>query len=167
VFANAAARRDDGVESAVLVRHPMLRVSRADAPALLDAHRRTLETGEPMVLNGAEFVDTTNGSRRLFDVRAFRVDHHVLACTWRDVTVQRDLLAAKLARREAGDINDSIVQRLGVAKWMLEMGKMEQGLKLVGETMEDAQRLVSELLEADVSSGVLLPVAPKGDPRNQ
>src|SRR5206468_12867422 len=80
VLANAAARRGDGVESVLLVRHPMLRVSRSDAPALLDAYRRTIETGEPLVLDGAEFADAKDGRRRLFDVRAFRVDH-VLACT--------------------------------------------------------------------------------------
>ena len=158
VYANATARAGgDGERSRILI-HPVTGVGGRVSAALVDGFRLTYESRHPLVLNGFEVAPAGPGRSRLYDVRAFCVDD-MLACTWRDVTDQRELQKAMLARREAGEINDSIVQRLAVAKWMLEAGDTDKGLAMVGDTMEVAQRLVTQLLGADISSGALLPAA--------
>ena len=58
----------------------------------------------------------------------------------------RGLVAARLREREAAEINDSIIQRLAVAKWQLERGDDDRALAVLSETMETTERLVSELL---------------------
>lgn len=156
VYANAAARAGGDA-----TRLPLLRGGGDASATVMAGLRRTFETHEPFVLDGLETPAKRSGggSRpRTYDVRAFWADD-MLACTWRDVTDRTELQTALSARREAGDINDSIVQRLAVAKWMLESGKTAKGLVMVGETMEVAQRLVTELLDGDVSSGLLIPPA--------
>ena len=157
IFANATARRADGNDRGQVLTHPLLLAGGECASVLMDGLRYTYETRRPLVIDGLEADSGRLGQKqkRLYDVRAFFVDD-MIACTWRDVTGQRELQNALAARRQAGDINDSIVQRLAVAKWMLEAGNTETGMQMVGETMEVAQRLVTDLLGGDIRSGLLL-----------
>lgn len=53
---------------------------------------------------------------------------------------------AQLRQREAADVNDSIVQKISVAKWMFEAGRRERGLEVLTETVDTAHALVSDLL---------------------
>jgi hypothetical protein len=59
---------------------------------------------------------------------------------------QRRLEAAALLHREAIEINDSLVQGMAAAKWALEAGNVEVGLRLLDETIARAHELVSGLI---------------------
>jgi hypothetical protein len=52
-----------------------------------------------------------------------------------------------LNQRTAVEINDNIIQRLVLAKYALDAGDSGTGRDRVGETLGEAQRLVSSLLE--------------------
>jgi signal transduction histidine kinase len=60
-------------------------------------------------------------------------------------TAQR-LVAAELRQREAAEINDSIIQRLAVAKWSIESGDTSRGIELLTTSIEAAEMLVADLL---------------------
>jgi hypothetical protein len=60
----------------------------------------------------------------------------------------RRLAAVAALQREAAEVNDSVVQGLAVAKWLLEAEQLERGLAAVTETMTTAQDLVSHMLGA-------------------
>jgi hypothetical protein len=53
---------------------------------------------------------------------------------------------ASLLHRDAIEINDSIVQGMAAAKWSLEMGRIDDGLATLDETITRAQGLVSGLI---------------------
>jgi glucose-6-phosphate-specific signal transduction histidine kinase len=58
------------------------------------------------------------------------------------------------AHRQAVEINDSIVQGLAAAKWSLEAGNAHSGLRIVTETLDHAQTMVSQLLrDAELAPG--------------
>jgi hypothetical protein len=59
---------------------------------------------------------------------------------------QRDLFEARLREREAAEINDSIVQRLAVAKWTMESGHTDEGLTMLADTIATGESLVVALL---------------------
>lgn len=54
--------------------------------------------------------------------------------------------AAAMLYRQAIEINDSIVQGMAAARWALESGRAEAGMKILDTTMGQAQELVSELI---------------------
>jgi len=59
---------------------------------------------------------------------------------------EQALYAAQLREREAAEINDSIIQGLVAAKWSIEVGETERGLKGLTDTIATTQALVAELL---------------------
>jgi signal transduction histidine kinase len=59
------------------------------------------------------------------------------------------LAEARLRRREAAEINDTIVQNLAVAKWMIESGQPDSGIDAVTNALTMAQDLVADLLDDD------------------
>jgi hypothetical protein len=59
---------------------------------------------------------------------------------------QRRLEAAALLHREAIEINDSLVQGLAAARWSLEAGREEAGLRILDVTIAQAHELVSDLI---------------------
>jgi hypothetical protein len=61
---------------------------------------------------------------------------------------ERRLAAVAALQREAAEVNDSVVQGLAVAKWLLEADQLDRGLAAVTETMSTAQDLVSRMLGA-------------------
>jgi glucose-6-phosphate-specific signal transduction histidine kinase len=60
---------------------------------------------------------------------------------------QRRLESAALLYREAIEINDSLVQGMAAARWALEAGRTEAGLKTLEDTIGQAQELVSDLIK--------------------
>jgi hypothetical protein len=65
----------------------------------------------------------------------------------RAAAAERELLVAQLRARQAGELNDSIIQRLAVAKWAAEAGKFDRSLDVLTATMASAGPLVPEFLE--------------------
>lgn len=64
---------------------------------------------------------------------------------------QRLLDAATQRQRDAVEVNDTLVQGMSAAKWSLEAGRQEAGLKTLEETLTLGHELVSKLLrEADM-----------------
>ena len=57
-----------------------------------------------------------------------------------------ELQRREVSRRNAVEINDNIIQRLVLAKYELERGSAERSQAKLVETLEEAQRLVSDLL---------------------
>ncbi|HSJ21309.1 MAG TPA: hypothetical protein VK964_12110 [Nocardioidaceae bacterium] len=64
---------------------------------------------------------------------------------------QRLLEAATQRQRDAAEVNDTLVQGMSAAKWALEAGRHEAGLKTLQDTLSLGHQLVSKLLrEADM-----------------
>ena len=59
---------------------------------------------------------------------------------------ERELLATQLREREAAEINDSIIQGLVAAKWLIESGECERSVVYLAESIERTQALVADLL---------------------
>lgn len=81
----------------------------------------------------------------------------------RDAEARRQRLeAAALLHREAIEINDSLVQGMAAAKWSLEAGQTDVGIRTLETTINQAQDLVSGLIRrADMGSQTEhLPPAP-------
>lgn len=62
---------------------------------------------------------------------------------------ERHAAAVTLLQREAAEINDRVLQQMAAAKWLLEAGRIDDGVELLAETMDDAQRLVASMLGPD------------------
>ena len=60
--------------------------------------------------------------------------------------LQLRLERAEMRQREAADVNDTILQRVAVAKWMFEADRPARGLEVLNETVDYAGSLVSGLL---------------------
>jgi hypothetical protein len=59
---------------------------------------------------------------------------------------QRVLEAAAQRHRDATEVNDTLVQGMAAAKWALEAGRYESGLKTLEETLQVGHELVSKLM---------------------
>jgi K+-sensing histidine kinase KdpD len=65
----------------------------------------------------------------------------------RRIEAERRLLeAAALLHREAIEINDSLVQGMAAAKWSLEAGSVDAGLRVLDDTIARGHDLVSGLI---------------------
>jgi hypothetical protein len=77
---------------------------------------------------------------------------------------KRRLEAAALLYREAIEINDSLVQGMAAARWALEAGRLEAGLRTLEQTIVQAEELVSGLIrQADMggsSAAAIDPASP-------
>ena len=74
----------------------------------------------------------------------------------RDISERRRIEEeiARTQRKEALDLNDTVVQGLAAAKMALEVGDFERGLSSVEKTLSTAQEIVNRLLD---DSGVVEP----------
>ncbi len=64
---------------------------------------------------------------------------------------QRAMEAAAQRHRDATEVNDTLIQGMAAAKWALEAGRHESGLKTLQETLETGHQLVSKLMrDADM-----------------
>jgi hypothetical protein len=69
-------------------------------------------------------------------------------------TARADLERRDLLRREALEINDSVVQHLAVAHYLLARGEVEQAGELVERSLTEGKRIIGDLLE-DPEPGTL------------
>jgi PAS domain S-box-containing protein len=99
----------------------------AASSGLLDAYRKVVETGDPLLWDGVNYQGTVDGQpiQRVLDIRAAKLDDGVLV-TWRNVTerlrAERELARARVLaelnrRLQAGllpavDVDDPAVQLL-------------------------------------------------------
>ena len=60
---------------------------------------------------------------------------------------------ANLRYAEAIEINDSLIQEMVAAKWMVEQGLTDQATEVLTATIATGERMVAELLPKRVSSG--------------
>lgn len=70
-------------------------------------------------------------------------------------------------QRAAMEINDSLIQGIAAAKWLAEDGHYEEALKLLGDTIERGERLVSAMLaqtSTESIPSVLMPLEHDGQP---
>jgi hypothetical protein len=81
----------------------------------------------PLVLLGALLGDASD--------RLTRAERHRL-----------ELEAAAQRQRDATEVNDTLVQGMAAAKWALESGRHESGLRTLDDTLRLGHELVSELL---------------------
>lgn len=64
---------------------------------------------------------------------------------------RRVLEATAQRQRDATEVNDNLVQGMAAAKWALEAGRYESGLKTLEDTLQVGHELVSKLMrEADM-----------------
>ena len=64
---------------------------------------------------------------------------------------RRTLESAAQRHRDATEVNDTLVQGMAAARWSLEAGRYDAGLKTLEETLVLGQQLVSKLMrEADM-----------------
>jgi K+-sensing histidine kinase KdpD len=88
----------------------------------------------PMLLLGVLLGEATDRLRRTEEARS-------------------QLEAAALLHRKAIEINDSLVQGMAAAKWSLEAGNLDVGLRMLDDTLVRAQDLVSGLIrQADMGT---------------
>ncbi len=62
--------------------------------------------------------------------------------------VERFAIEVALLQREAAEVNDSVVQGIAAARWMLDSGQVERAIEVLDETALGAQELVSRVLGA-------------------
>ena len=62
---------------------------------------------------------------------------------------ERYALAVALLQRESVEINDSVVQGIAAAKWLLEAGEVQRAIGALDDTAALAQDLVSRVLGAE------------------
>lgn len=95
----------------------------------------------PMLLLGILLGDAVDRLRRAeAEHRALEEQH-------------RRLEAAAARQRDAIEINDSIVQNLSAAKWALESQDASAALTIIADTLDQSQRMVSDLIRGANMSG--------------
>jgi K+-sensing histidine kinase KdpD len=77
---------------------------------------------------------------------------------------RRQLEAAALLHREAIEINDSLVQGMAAAKWSLEAGSIDAGLRVLDDTIARAHDLVSDLIRRADMGGRTEALAERAEP---
>lgn len=80
--------------------------------------------------------------------------------TGHDITDRRlaeeALVEARVARRQARELNDNVVQGIVLAKYALEHGDLATARSMVDATLAEARRMIDDLLgEADLEPGQL------------
>jgi len=97
--ANLTAAEYYDLERKHMIGSRLLRLLPEDnASVLLAMARDAFDSGEPLVVNNFAFALAIYGHERRFDIRAVRLDDHLM-WTWRDVT-ERHLAAKRLAASE-------------------------------------------------------------------
>lgn len=62
---------------------------------------------------------------------------------------ERYALEVAMLQRDAAEVNDSVVQGITAARWLLESGQVDRALEVLDDTAASAQELVSRVLGAD------------------
>jgi hypothetical protein len=64
-------------------------------------------------------------------------------------TAERFAADVALLQREAAEVNDSVVQGIAAARWLLDSGQIDRASEVLDETALNAQELVSRVLGAN------------------
>jgi len=111
---------------------------------LLEDYIRTVETGEPLILDDVVYQNEILGADRHYDIRCMKVGDS-LAYTWRDVTeVRKALERYRLLAENVSDIV-SLIDANGRVEWISPSVKIELGV----DPAEIIGRLESELVSPD------------------
>ena len=149
-YANTAMAENVHMDREALTGRRLLDVRPAhETSGLFEMYCHTLDSGEPLVLDGFSCEDVSNGEVKLrwYDVRANRVDD-ALACTWRDVTPELD-------ERQA--LEDRVLQQATISRlsrFVLSGAAEEQ-------ILDEAVQAVTEALHVEMAK--FLELSPRQD----
>jgi hypothetical protein len=90
--------------------------------------------------SGAVHVDGEGHVVRMTGVAHDVTDRHA---------AEQGLAAARLARRQATELNDNVVQGLALAKYALARGDAETAARMIDGTLGQARRMISDLIGAE------------------
>ena len=142
-FANQAACEYNHVSRDELVGKRLLELLPAhESAGLIELYARTVDTGEPLVLDDLDYSDTWGDAHaeRVFDVRASKLGD-ALAYTWRDVTERRHA-----ERRRAEELERRVEERtaqLAVAqRRATELASLSKAMLEITDREEIARRLL-------------------------
>jgi PAS domain S-box-containing protein len=121
-------------------------VHRDDRPRVDALIRRSIEGGEPFELEH-RIVRPDGTERTLHAYGRVRLDEAGrpvrLAGVGHDISAS---VEADRARRQAGELNDTIVQALVLAKYAAERGEADEARSLVEQALVHARRIIGDLL---------------------
>lgn len=149
-YANTAMGENAHVDREALIGRHLLDVRPAHrSSGLFEMYCHTLDSGEPLVLDGFFYEDEWGGELKVrwYDIRASRVDD-ALACTWRDVT-------STLNERQA--LKDRVLQQATISRlsrFVLSGAAEEQ-------ILDEAVRAVAEALHVELAK--YLELSPRQD----
>lgn len=157
---NAAAQRLYGYTADEAIGQPIAMIIPPDRRGEeLDILRRVLDGGKvdhfetQRLAQDGRIVDVSISVSPVRNAAGEIVEAAIIA---RDLTQQkqaeRELAEARaeqaaVARRQALELNDEVVQGLAAAKLALETGELQRGLASLSATLVRAQRIVTHLLE--------------------
>ena len=131
-------------------------VDPADRDRVEAALRASAETSEPFDLTYR--IVRPDGSPRILEVsgaahaaeggRAVRVAGMALDVTDR-LEAEEALAAARVARRQATELNDNVVQGLVLAKYALDRDDGETATRMIDGTLGHARRMITDLIGSD------------------
>lgn len=125
-------------------------------------HQRAYATGEPYEMierivrpdgevrylaSNGQVVTDDNGTPIRFRGTCIDITARIKAEQAHEETAVR-LAAAEQARRQAGELNDNVVQGLTAAMYAAELGDLERTRAYVQETLASASRMLDELVLA-------------------
>ena len=123
-------------------------------------HQRAYATGEPYEMierivrpdgevrylaSNGQVVTDDNGTPIRFRGTCIDITARIKAEQAQEETAVR-LAEAEQARRQAGELNDNVVQGLTAAMYAAELGDLERTRAYVAETLASASRMLDELL---------------------
>ena len=144
-FANQAACDYNHVSREELVGQTLLALLPGhEAAGLIGQYARTVETGEPLVLDDLDYADKWGDetTERVFDVRASKLGD-ALACTWRDVTERR-----QAERQRAEDLERRVGERTAELEVARQRATELAGLSAGMLDVSDPSEVGRILLEA-------------------
>ncbi|HJR45080.1 MAG TPA: PAS domain-containing protein [Actinomycetota bacterium] len=128
-----------------------IRRAEQEGSSFILEHRIVRADGPTRILQAQGRVETSNGERIVIGT--------ALDITERKRAEENDAKLRELEnkRNQALQINDNLVQGLTVAKYALEMGRLDLAEQAVTSTLEAARSIVGELLsEAPIADGGLI-----------
>jgi len=148
-YANTAMGENAHVDREALIGRRLLDVRPAHrSSGLFEMYCHTLDSGEPLVLDGFSCEDNWAGELKVrwYDIRANRLDG-ALACTWRDVTLAHERKA----------LEDRVLQQATISRlsrFVLSGAAEEQ-------ILDEAVRAVAETLHVELAK--YLELSPRQD----
>jgi hypothetical protein len=154
-YANTAMGENAHVDREALIGRRLLDVRPAHrSSGLFEMYCHTLDSGEPLVLDGFSYEDEWGGELKVrrYDIRANRLDD-ALACTWRDVTPE-------LNERQA--LEDRVLQQATISRLSRWSCLGDGGMHVAPDRIRD--RLTDDLAaQDDVDHGEVLGIEAEFD----